>query len=858
MRRRDRLYRALLRCYPAEFRADYASEMTQLARDRLKSEPRARVWFDLVTDVAMTAPKEHSDMLFNDLRYALRLLRKAPLFTSAVILTMALGIGANTAIFSVVNAVILRPLPFTEPAGLVQVAEKNDKLHLDSFGASVLNYLSWKEQTKAFDQLGAIGFASFNLSGRGDPEQFVGSTISPSVLPILGLRPIVGRRFQEGEDRPGSEPVVLISEALWKRRFGADPALVGSHLTLNGVDHTVVGVLPPAIGILTPGDMWVPLTIDPGRERRLNHVIIVIGRLRSGITVRQAQAEMDTIARGVGQQYPEVKDWGINLITFDKWLVSDQLRAALLVLLAAIGCVLVIACANVANLLLARAASRQKEIAVRTVMGASRSRLLRQLLVESLTLAVLGGVAGLLAATWAVRVINTNLSPNLLPIPDVSIDATVLLFAGGVTLITGMLFGIMPAWHAARTDLNAVLKQSGRSASGGARPIVRNSLAAAEIALATVLLIGAGLLVQSLARLQRVQLGFQSDGVLTFQVSLPAAKYPAERAIAFYRQFLDAVATLPGVRSAAVSSGIPFGQGNYTTSPLSTPSASVLPKDAALPIDWRLVSPGFFQTLRIPVLRGRTFTDADGPTAPAVAIVSEATAKKFWGSDDPIGKVLHRVADGKEYSVIGLVADVRNTALNQDSPTMYLSSAIRVWPLMDVAVRSDAQPELALPGIRRKLRELDPELAIAMVRPMNDWVRASAAQPRLNAVLLGIFAAVAVLVAAIGIYGVMAYSVTQRTREIGLRMALGAQRTEVVRLIVREGMILGLAGVGVGLVCAVGLSRVLTTLVFGVQVRDPATFAGVAVVLTVVALAACAVPARKASALDPMIALRGE
>jgi putative ABC transport system permease protein len=403
-----------------------------------------------------------------------------------------------------------------------------------------------------------------------------------------------------------------------------------------------------------------------------------------------------------------------------------------------------------------------------------------------------------------------------------------------------------------------VLKQGGRASTGGTRPSVRNGLATAEIAVATVLLIGAGLLVQSLVQLQRVRLGFQGDGVLTFQISLPAARYPAERATAFYRQFLESIAALPGVRGAAVSSGVPFGQGNYTTSPLSTPSVSVLPKDAAVPVDWRLVSPGFFRTLQIPVLRGRVFTDADDTGAPPVAIVGESTANKFWGADDPIGRILHRVGDGKAYTVIGVVGDVRNTALNQESLTMYLSSATRVWPLMDVVVRSEGSPELSLPGIRRQLRALDPELAMAGVRPMNEWVRASAAQPRLNAVLLGAFAAIAVVVAALGIYGVVAYSVTRRTREIGLRMALGAQPSRVVRLIVREGMTVSLVGVGAGLVSAAGLSRVLTTLVFGVEVRDPATFAGVAAVLIVVALAACSVPARKASAVDPIIALRAD
>ena len=437
-------------------------------------------------------------MPLNDLRYTIRLLRKSPLFTLAVVLTVALGIGANTAIFSVVNAVMLRPLPFAEPDRLYWVAERNDKLNLATFSASVLNYLSWKEQARSFEQLGAVGFASFNLTGRGDPEQFTGGTISPSLLPLLGIQPLAGRAFRDDEDRPGAAKVALVSEGLWKRRFGGDPALVGGSLILNGVDTLVVGIAPPALSLLSAGDIWVPMTIDPGRENRLNHVILAVGRLRRGVTMEQAQSEMDNVAARVGAEYPEVKDWGIRLVTFYNFFVQPQLRTALVVLLGAVACVLLIASANVANLLLARASSRQKEIAVRTAMGASRARLIRQMLVESLVLSSIGGAVGVLAAMWAIDAIGAIMPPNLLPVPDIHVDSTVLLFALGATAATGILFGLAPAWHASRTDLNDVLKQASRGSSGGARPLVRNGLAAAELALATMLLIGAGLLGQSL------------------------------------------------------------------------------------------------------------------------------------------------------------------------------------------------------------------------------------------------------------------------------------------------------------------------------------------------------------------------
>lgn len=791
-----------------------------------------------------------------DLRYAIRLLRRSRLFTTTVVLTIAIGIGATTAIFSVVNAVLLRPLPFADPGRLMQVAEKNDTLHLPAFGVSALNFLSWKEQTRTFDALAAIQFGTFTLSGRGDPENYTGNAISPSLLPLLGLTPVVGRGFTGTDDRPGAAPVALISESLWRRRFGGDTAVVGRPATLNGVAYTVVGIAPRALTLLTNGDVWVPLVIDPPKEMRLNHVLFVVGRLKPGVTDRSAQAEMDTIAARVGQQYPEVKDWGISLVTFTDAFVSTQLRTALLVLLGAVVFVLLIVSANVANLLLARALERQKEMAVRAALGAGRGRLLRQLLIESLVLSSVGGAIGLVAALWGVGLLESTLPPNLLPVPDIGIDRTVVLFALGVTLLTGIVFGLAPAWQAAKTDVNTALKDAGRSATGGVRPIFRKGLAAAELALATVLLVGAALLVRSLLELQRVPLGFDPEGVLAFQISLPTTKYDGVKRVAFYRELGAALKALPGVKSAGVSSGIPLGAGNYTKSPVSAPGKSALAPGTSVPVDWRTAGPGYFETVRIPLLRGRDFAESDTAAAPDVMIVSRATARTFWGDEDPIGRIVRRVADGKDFTVIGLVGDIRGTTLNQESPTLYYSAGARTWPLMDIVVRpaGDAAPVLA--AIRQKLRAMDPELPLSNVRPMTEWVATSAAQPRLNAALLGVFACVALLVAAIGTYGVLAYSVSQRTKELGLRMALGADRGGVLRLVVREGMTVGMCGIVAGVATSIALSRVLSALVFGVSVWDPSTYLGVSAVLALVALASCLIPAIRASRVDPMTALR--
>ncbi len=797
--------------------------------------------------------------MLNDIRYAIRMMWRTPVFSGAVVLTIAIALAANTAIFSVVNAVLLRPLPFHDPDHLVQVAEKNDKLQLPTFSSSTLNFLSWREQTQSFEELAAVGFNNYTLTGSGEPEQFSGNPISPALMRVLGLSPVMGRAFYRDEENLGAAPVAMLGEGVWKRRFGGDAAIIGQHIDLNGVSTVVVGIAPRALKLISAGEIYTPLVIDRAKENRLSHQIITFGRLKPGVTLAQAQDEMDAIATRVGQQFPETRDWGIRLVPAFDTFVSPQLKRGLLVLLWAVTFVLLIACANIANLLLARATGRQNELAVRTALGAERGRLLRQLLVESMLLSLLGGAMGLIGAVAGVRYINHSVPANTLPIEAIPIDGAVLSFTLVLTVLTGLIFGIVPAWKASRVDLNAVLKKAGRGSSGGFGNRLRNALAGGELALATILLAGAGLLIQTLAHLEHVPLGFDSRALITFQLAPPAAKYPGSKPAQFYRALLESVSALPGVRGAAVSSGIPFGAGLYARHPMVAVGQSVLAPDTLVPIDWRTVSPEFFQTMQVPLLRGRDFTYADGNGSP-VMIVSEATARKFWGDADPLGRTLARSGDPQRtpITVIGVVGDVRLTALNQESPALYYPITWRTWPVMDVVVRTSGPPEAMLPSIRQKLHDLDSQLALANVRTMDEWLANSAAQPRLNSVLLGVFAVVAIIIASIGIYGVLAYSVSQRTGEIGLRMALGATRQRVLGLIITQGMSVALAGVIVGVVGALALSRALAALLYGVRVHDPITFVVSGAVLSAVALAACAVPAMRASRVDPMVALRNE
>lgn len=798
-------------------------------------------------------------MLFNDVKYAMRMMRRTPLFTAAVVLTVALAIGANTTIFSVVNAVMLKPLPYGEPNRIVQVFEKNDKLNIANNGASALNFLDWREQAHSFAAIAGVSFSNYTLTGSGEPEQLSGNLISPALTRVLGISPVAGRAFTDDEEKLGAAPVAMLGEGLWKRRFGAERSVVGRSILLNGVPTIVVGIAPASMNLISGGDVYAPLIIDPSKEYRVSHALIVFGRLKNGVSMQQAQSEMNAVSAHVDQQYPEMHDWKIGLLSMFDTFVSPDLKTGLLVLLWAVGFVLLIACANIANLLLARAAARQSEMAVRAAMGASRGRLLRQLLIESVLLSMVGGVAGVMVAGWAIRGVNLALPSNTLPVPTIQMDATVLWFGFGLTLLTGLFFGIAPAWRTAKVDLNSTLKQGGRG-SGRMSARLRNGLAAAELALATILLIGAGLFIRTLTNLGHVQLGFAPQGLITFQLAPPVEKYPANgKAQQFYRALLDSLQSLPGVRGAAVSSGIPFGAGNYTTHPMFTTGPSAMAPETRVPIDWRNVSPGYFKTMGIPLMRGRDFTDADNSTATPVIIVSAATAKKFWGDADPLGRVLHPNAKPSfTFTVVGVVGDVRSTVLAKESPAFYYPVGQRVAPLMDVVVRTAHSPETLLPAIRERVHGLDSQLALANVRTMEQWLSNNSAQPRLNTVLLSTFAFVALLIASIGIYGVLAYSVSQRTKELGVRMALGATSRGVLLLVIREGAMVALVGIGAGVLGGLALAQGVSSLVFGVSVRDPAIFAGVAAALGAVAIAACYLPARRASRVDPMVALRYE
>lgn len=798
-------------------------------------------------------------MLLGDLRYAARSLRRAPIFTAAAVLTLGLGIGVNTSMFSVLDAELLRPLPFRDPTRLVRVAERNDKLHLPDWTTSVLNYMSWKEKQRCFEQLGAIGNTNFALTGLGDPEQFVGNTLTPGLLGLLGIRPVIGREFHDDEDKPESARVAMISEALWRKRFQGSTSVVGEHLSLNGQVYVVVGVVPSSIFVVANGDIFSPLLLDPPHEIRLSHTITAVARLKPDLAISQAQAEMEIVAAQVGHEYPAVRDWSVRLFTFSDWFAPPPLRAALYMLMGAVVLVLCIASANVASLLLAKAVSRQQEVAIRVALGASRADLLRQFLVESLLLAIGGGVLGVLLAAWAVHLMTVMLPADLLPIPNVRLDAQILLFSAGLTVLTALAFGLAPGWYAARMDLNSLLKQGSRG-STASHSLLHRALVAGELALATVLLIGAGLLLQTLLRLQHVNVGFDASHVLTFELSPPAARYPNQvQAWAFYQRLIAGLEAQPGVLSAAISSCVPFGGGTQTRTPMAPVGPSLLAPDQSVPIDWRTVSPDYLQTMKIPLRSGRFFSMQDATSSPGVAVVDQRTAAMLWGKESPLERKIRIVGSGVELTVIGVTGAVVNTSLNETPvPAVYYASSQRLWPSMDVAVRTQGDPEHAIDGARRVLRGLDPEMPMANVKTVEQWIAASAAQPRLNASLVAVFAASALLIGAIGIYGVLSFSVSQRKREIGVRLALGAQRTDVVKLIFGEGMVVMAIGIAAGVCAAAALGRAISSLLFEVRAHDPAAFLIASLVLAAAAALASYLPAYRASRLDPADVLRSE
>ncbi|HJR59243.1 MAG TPA: ABC transporter permease [Vicinamibacterales bacterium] len=855
----ERLYRLLLRCYPGEFRDDYEREMMRAFRERLAHDralgPGAvlRLGLQLLVDAVVRAPREHLDVLRQDGRYTLRSLRSAPVFAITAVATLALGVGANTAIFSIVHAVALRPLPYEASDRLVRIWERNDSLSIPDFAVSMPNFISWRERATTVDIVGWRG-GSVTLRGPGDPVRVQSVNVSPDFFRLLGVTPLAGRVLVEADTAANAGNPALIRDSLWRGYFGGSPNVVGSTVTIAGQPYTIVGVIPGS-SIPLSAEFFMPLRFDPTTETRGNRIANVMGRLKPGFTFAQGEQEVQAIASQLESEFPDSnRRWSITMTSVYDWLIPEETRRALYVLLGAVGCVLLIACANVANLMLARTAARRREMAVRLAIGAARRRLVRQVLTESMLLTALGGAAGILLAYWAVPVIRQWLPETLTRADEVTVSAPVLLFSFGVCMLTGLAFAVLPALASSRGHVTDFLKEGGRgSSAAGATP--RQLLAGAQVALATLLLVGAGLFIQSLQRLQRVELGFDPRGITTAMMGVQGERFATQGGPwnLFYRPLLERLAAAPGVEGVALSSGAPFGGGN-TGMPINAVGDSLM-GEAALQTDWRMVNPDYFKTMRIPLLRGRYFRP--GATDENELIVAATMARRMWGDADPIGRQISAGPNGI-WTVIGVVGDVRNLDLSlAPAPTMYLSTTRFVWPTMTVIVRAGegAQPAALL---RNAVRELDPQLAVFNVREMEALIDDSAAQPRLSASVVGLFAGIAAVLAAIGIYGVLAYLVSQRTQEIGIRMALGASRPAVLRLFLGRGLVLTAGGLVAGVAGSLAISRWVGSLLFDVQAKDPWTIAIAGSTVAAVALIAGYIPARRATRVDPLTALRAE
>ncbi|HEV2834518.1 MAG TPA: ABC transporter permease [Pyrinomonadaceae bacterium] len=804
--------------------------------------------------------------MWKDIRYGLRSLIKHPFFAAISIITLALGIGANTAIFTVVNAVVLRPLPFQDADRLVMIWTTKDINKEQPF--SFADYNDLKNQTKSFSAVGAASpLWNFTLTGAGEPEPLQGMYVSASLFDVLRVTPERGRAFTPDEDRTGGTPVAVISHALWQRRFGADENVVGKAITVSGTSAAVIGVMPPSFQLLDPAsELWLPLAHNQfASSARQVRLLSIVGRLADGLQPTAANAELSAIAGQWATQYPDSNSGvGMRVVPMHEQ-ITGRVRPALLLLLGAVALVLLIACANIINLMLVRSAARHKEIAVRAALGAGRMRLLRQLLTESVTLAVLGGGAGILLGSWGVQAL---LALNPIPIPrynQIRVDLTVLGFTLAASVITGIVFGLAPAWQTLKVDLHSALKEGGRAAIADSRQRRLSSLLViAETAMAMVLLIGAGLLLKSFAHLLNVKPGFATENVLTLQVGLPNASYQQpQKRVAFMQQLEQNLGGAPEVASVGFVTRLPLMSTlNNITTFLAIEGKPVAVGERP-EIDFRRASTGYFQTMGIPLLAGRLVTEQDVTNSTGAVVINEAMAKRFWPGEDPVGKrISTATSTGQQtqwQTIVGVVGSVRHLGLDVDPrPEVYYHTNTNPPFGPVVVIRTTSDPQRLISIARAKVRELDKDVPISNVNTMEQLVAQSVAQRRFGMFLVGIFAALALVLAVIGIYGVVSYSVAQRTNEIGVRMALGASTTDVLTMVLKNGMTLALIGVGIGLAGAFAATRLMGAMLFEVKPTDVATFAVVSVGLIVVALLACYVPARRAMKVDPLVALRYE
>jgi putative ABC transport system permease protein len=858
-----RLYRLLLRCYPASFRNEYGEEMARLfaeRRQRASAAGRLALWLEAIGDAFDAVPRTHADILRQDLRYTRRALGRAPAFATAVIVVMALGIGATTAVFTIADRVLLRPLPFADPGALVRVWENAPGYPL--LEVSPANYRDWTQLARSFERLEAHAAWPMNMV-RGEPERVAAVALTGPLLPMLGVQPALGRFFSDDEARLGGPDAVILSDRLWRRSFGADPSVVGQPVRLDDTPYTIVGVMPP--GFYYPDretELWFPMTLEPSwYVDRDNNFLRVTGRLKAGVPLAAARAEMDSIMAALEQAYPKENERTRATVRLFGDQVSWQSQLLLRALAGAAGCLLLIACTNLASLLLSRFAARRQELTVRAALGAGRERLTRQLLTESLVLSGIGGAAGVAIAVVAVPLL-ARLVPTTLPVPDATVlDVRVLLFAAAITVLTGIGFGVLPAWRVSRAAQAMSLREGARGAIGG-RERLRAGLVASQVAVSILLLVSTGLFLRALGRVQAVDPGFDAGSVLTLRTALPIERYSAAATRArFYETVLADVRVLPGVVAAGYTSYAPMTMRGGIWA-VEMPGIARDGGDVHT-ASLRFLTPGYFGALRIPITAGRDFSASDTFDAPFVAIVSESFARRYWPQGDAIGRRFTIAFD--ERIVVGVAGDVRVRGLEQPSePQVYLPHRqvrdgwLSTYPPKDLVIRTAGSPLALAPAVRRIVRAVDPELPVSDVRTMEDLVRTETATRRTQTAVLALFAGIAMLLAAVGLHGLLSFGVSQRRREIGVRVALGAPRTAVIGMIIRESVFLAAAGALVGMAAAYGVGRAFESLLAGVQPADPVTFAAAIGMALLMTISGSLAPALRALHVDPVTALRSE